>query len=158
MQMAKKEDKKQENLIRIMSTDINAEQKVIYGLAKIKGIGLMFSNALCEVLKLDKNTKIDSLKEKDIERIEEYLSNPQKTGLPNWMLNQRKEYTSGEDLHLISKDIDFNLLQLRRRVGKLKTYKSLRYKANLPVRGQRTKSNFRRNKMLASKKAKKGGK
>lgn len=150
-------EKQQATLIRILSTDINANSSILFGLSNIKGIGIMFSNAICNVLKLDKNAKLSSLSDKEIEKIEEYLSNPEMPGIPVWLKNQRKDYNSGEDLHLTAKDIDFNLLQLRRRVGKLKTYKSLRYRARLPVRGQRTKSNFRRNKTLAAMKAKRGG-
>ncbi len=152
-----KEEKQQSVLIRIAGTDISANSTILFGLAKIKGIGIMFSNAICQTLKLDKNMKLSSLKDSDIEKIESFLSNPEMPGIPNWLKNQRKEYESGKDLHLISKDIDFNLLQLRRRVGKLKTYKALRYRERLPVRGQRTKSNFRRNKTLAAMKAKRGG-
>jgi len=145
------------NLIRIVGTDINSELSLLYGLSKIKGISIMFANAICTILKYDKNAKISSLSEKDIEKLEEFLSNPIKTGVPTWLLNQRKEHVSGEDFHLVSKDIDFNMLQLKRRVGKLKTYKALRYRANLPVRGQRTKSNFRRNKTIAAMKSKRTG-
>lgn len=146
------------NFIRILGTDIKGDSSLLYGLAQMKGVGYMFSNALCVVLKLDKNAKVSSLSEKDITKIEEYLSNPKKEGLPSWLLNQRKDLETGEDLHLASKDIEFNQIKIRRAASKLKTYKGLRYRARLPVRGQRTKSNFRRNKTLAAMKAKVGGK
>ncbi len=152
-----KEEKAQTELIRIMGTDIKANYTILYGLAKIKGIGIMFSNALCEVLGYDKNAKISTLSEKDLEKIENFLSNPDKKGLPSWVLNQRKDYETGKDMHLVTKDIEFNDLQLRRRIGKLKTYKALRLRQRLPVRGQRTRSNFRRNKTLAAMKSKRGG-
>lgn len=153
-----KQESNVENVIRIMSTGISAHYNLLYGLSKIKGISIMFANAMCHTLKLDKNKKIADLKDEEITKIEEFLSNPKKAGLPSWLLNQRKELESGEDVHLASKDIDFNLLQLRRRLSKLKTYKGLRLRANLTVRGQRTKSNFRRNKTLAAMKSKRGGK
>jgi len=152
-----REEKQQMHLVRILNTDINGENNLLYGLAKIKGLSVMFSNAVCNVLKLDKTAKISELSEKDIETIEKYLSDPEMKGIPNWLKNQRLEYETGENLHLTSKDVDFNLLSLKRRVGKLKTYKALRYRARLPVRGQRTKSNFRRNKTIAAMKAKRGG-
>lgn len=152
-----RDQKKQADLIRIVGTDINSELTLLYGLAKIKGINIMFSNAICNILKLDHNAKISSMTEKEVEKLEEFLSNPEKKGVPKWLLNQRKEYETGEDLHFVSKDIDFGMLKLRRRVGKLKTYKALRYRANLPVRGQRTKSNFRRSKTIAAMKSKRGG-
>lgn len=65
--------------------------------------------------------------------------------------------TTGNDLHLTSKEIEFNLIQLKRSASKLKSYKGLRYRAKLPVRGQRTKSNFRRTKTFAAMKAKSTG-
>lgn len=152
-----REEKQQVELIRIMGTDIKAGSTLLYGFAKIKGVSIMFSNAICNVLKFDKNRKISSLTEKETEKLEEFLSNTKKEGIPEWLLNQRKDLETGENLHFVSKDIDYNLLQLRRRLGKLKTYKGLRLRAGLPVRGQRTKSNFRKNKTLAAMKSKKGG-
>lgn len=150
--------KKQENLIRILGTDINADMSLLYGLAKIKGVSVMFSNAMCHQLKLDKNSKISALSEKDIERVENYLSEPKKEGIPKWLLNQRKDLETGDDLHVSGKDIDFNLMQLKRKLGRLKTYRGLRLRLGLPVRGQRTKANFRRNKTIAAMKSKSGGK
>jgi small subunit ribosomal protein S13 len=149
--------KNEMNLIRIAGTDINAESTILYGIAKIKGVSQMFANAVCVALGLDKNAKISSLSEKDIEKLEEFLTNPKKEGIPIWLLNQRKDYESGENLHLTTKDIEFNEMQMKRRTGKIKTYKAQRAKLKLPVRGQRTKANFRRNKTLAHIKSKSTG-
>jgi len=156
--MATEQKKAQVELVRIMGTDLKADANLLYGLTRIKGIGFMFSNAICNVLKLDKNRTIGSLTEKEIETLENFLSNPDKKNIPSWLLNLRKEYESGKDIHLVAKDIEFNLLQQTRRNSKLKTYKSLRKRAGVPVRGQRTKSNFRRNKTIAAMKSKSGGK
>ena len=150
--------KEQANLIRVMGTDIDAEANLIYGLAQIKGISYMFANAMINVLKLDKNLKIQDLDQKQLETIEQFLTNPEKQGIPSWLLNQRNDYESGKDMHLVSKDIEFNMLQLTRRLGKIKSYRGLRLRLRLPVRGQRTKSNFRRNKTLAAMKSKSVGK
>jgi small subunit ribosomal protein S13 len=156
--MAKQESKNEMHLIRILGTDINANLPILYGLAKIKGVNVMFSNAVCAALKLDKGAKISALSEKDVERIEEFLSNPEMPGIPDWLKNQRKDYETGKNFHLTSKDIDFNMLQFKRRIAKTKSYRAIRHKFRLPLRGQRTKSNFRRNKTLAAMKAKRGGK
>ena len=140
-----------------MGTDLRSSLDLLHGFAKIKGIGIMFSNAMCVVLKLDKSRRISSLTEKETEMVENFLTSPVKEGIPEWMLNQRKSLETGENIHLVAKDIDFDLIQTKRRLGKLKTYKGLRHRAGLPLRGQRTKSNFRRNKTLAAMKAKQGG-
>ena len=155
--MAKKDNKSAE-LIRIMATDIPANHSLLFGLSKIKGVGVMFSNAVCIALGMDKNKKIGTLSEKEIETIENYLSNGDFSGIPTWMLNQQKDVLTGEDKHFVSKDLDFQALQLQRRMSKIKSYRVLRSKLRLTVRGQRTASNFRRNRMLASKKSKTGGK
>lgn len=154
--MANKENKSAE-LIRIMATDIPASHSLLFGLSKIKGIGVMFSNAVCVTLGYDKNKKIGTLSEKEIETIEEYLSNNEFEGIPTWMKNQQKDTITGENKHFVNKDLEFQNLQLQRRNSKIRTYKVLRSKLRLTVRGQRTASNFRRNRMLNAKKAKKGG-
>ncbi|MFT4244174.1 MAG: 30S ribosomal protein S13 [Candidatus Woesearchaeota archaeon] len=155
--MAKKDNKSAE-LIRIMATDIPANHSLLFGLSKIKGVGVMFSNAVCIALDMDKNKKIGSLREEEIEIIENYLSKGDFSKIPTWMLNQQKDVLTGQDKHFVSKDLDFQALQLQRRMSKIKSYRVLRSKLRLTVRGQRTASNFRRNRMLASKKSKVGGK
>lgn len=151
------EKKNHAELIRILSTDIPANMSLRFGLARIKGINVMFVNAMCTLLKLNKNTKIAELTEDEVKRIEDFLSNPNKEGMPEWLLNQRKDYETGSNLHFAGKDLDYNLLQTKRRLFKLKTNRGLRLKQGLTVRGQRTKSNFRRSKTLSAMKSKAGG-
>ena len=141
-------------IVRILGTDIPSSKKLLYGFSKIKGISYIFSNALCNCLKLDKNRTIESLSDDEILKVEDFLQNPQKKELPIWLLNKQKDSENGENLHLAGKDIDFDLIKQRRHLFKIRTYKGLRARLKLPLRGQRTKSNFRRNKTLASIKSK----
>ena len=150
---SKKETIKVEYM-RIAGNDIPTNSTLAYGFSKIKGISHMFSNVLCVVLKLDKNKKIKDLSDKEIDIIEDFLENPKKKGIPTWLLNNQKEYVSGEDMHVVSKNLDYFNIQVKRRIMKLKNYKGLRTRLKLPVRGQRTASNFRKNKTIASIKAK----
>lgn len=140
----RKEGKKEVNFVRIMYTDINSEAKILYGLSKIKGVSFSFVNAMCHVLKYDSETKISDLTEKDIETIENFLSNPDKKNIPTWLMNNQKDYVTGNDAHLISKDLEFHQMQAKRRFAKIKSYRALRLRLGLTVRGQRTKGNFRR--------------
>lgn len=156
--MAKPQEKKVANLVRIMGTDLNADSSLLFGLAKIKGISYMFANATCKALGFDRTTKISALSEKEVEKLEEFLANPVKEGIPEWMLNSQKDVQTGQNLHYIGKDIEYNALQLRRRLAKTKSYRAIRTKHKLPLRGQRTKSNFRRSKTIAAMKSKTGGK
>ena len=152
-----KQEQKQETLVRILSTDIRAKMSLLYGFSKIKGVSYTFANALCHVLKLDKKEKIGNLTEEKIEKIEEYLSSQKKEGIPKWMFNNQKDHSSGKNLHITGKELDFAKIQQQRRLAKTRSYKALRTKLKLPVRGQRTQSNFRRSKTLAAIKAKQQG-
>ena len=78
--------------------------------------------------------------------------------MPEWLLNQRKDIFSGKNLHYNGKELEFNELQIRRRLLKTKSYRAIRTRDRLPLRGQRTKSNFRRSKTIAAMKSKSGGK
>ena len=77
------------------------------------------------------------------DEIEEILENPQKFNIPNWMLNRREDYETGENIHLIESDLDMTLRDDLNRMKKTRSYKGRRHEAGLPVRGQRTKSTFR---------------
>lgn len=152
-----RQEKKTVELIRVMGTDIPANLSLLFGLSKIKGINVMFANAVCVALDLDRNKKIATLTEQDIEVIENYLNGGDFSKIPSWMRNQQKEVFTGEDRHFVAKDLDFQNLQMQRRMSKIRSYRVLRSKLRLTVRGQRTASNFRRSKMLAAKKAKSMG-
>ena len=154
--MAKQETKTAE-LLRVMGTDIPANLSLLFGLSRIKGINVMFANAVCVALGMDRNKKVGTLTEKDVEVIENYLSGGDFSKIPVWMRNQQKDVLTGKDNHFVAKDLDFQSLQMQRRMAKIRSYRVLRSKLRLTVRGQRTASNFRRSKMLAAKKAKSMG-
>lgn len=139
------EDKKkhEERVVRIMSEDIEGRMSLLSGLTKIKGISWSFSNAVCHVLKMDKKRQIGSLNEKEVQKIEEFIKNPQ---LPEHLLNRRNDFESGEDGHLTGADLDLKKEFDIKRLKKIKSYRGFRHSAGLPTRGQRTRGNFRPNK------------
>ena len=61
--------KDEERMVRIMSKDIEGRMKVYPGFTKIKGVSWSMANAICKMLKFDKNKKIGSLKEDEIKKI-----------------------------------------------------------------------------------------
>ena len=135
--------KYKERLVRILSKDIEGEKKIYPGLTKIKGVSWGLSNAVCRILKIDRNRKIGSLNEKEILMITDFLKNPE---LPNHIKNRRKDYETGQDKHLIGSDLELRKDFDIKRLKKIKSYKGYRHMSNLPLRGQRTKSHFRINK------------
>lgn len=131
------------HLVRIANTDLKGEKQILFALQKIKGISHSLANAICQVAGVMKTKNAGELSNDEEKKLNEVLLNLTSTEIPNWMLNRRLDYETGEDLHLLGADIKFTVDNDKKREGKIKTYKGIRYQARLPVRGQRTKSNFR---------------
>lgn len=140
-----KPERIEEALIRILSTDIPGNKKVLAGLTRIKGISWTFSNAILNKLGIDKNKRIKDLKKEEIENISEFVTNPE---LPSFLLNRKKDLETGENLHLIGSELDLQKEFDIKRLKKLKCWKGIRHSQGQPVRGQRTKSHFRENKTI----------
>lgn len=151
----KQKQKYDERVIRILSRDIEGGMKMYSGLTKIKGISWGLSNAVCKVLKIDKNRKIGSLTNEEIKKIIEFIKNPK---IPTYMLNRRADFKTGEDKHLVSSDLDLQNEFDIKRLKKIKSYKGYRHMGGLPLRGQRTRSNFRKNRRKGTGIKKKGKK
>jgi small subunit ribosomal protein S13 len=145
--MALKEEKHEERIVRILSKDIEGKMKVYPGLAKIKGISWGLSNATCKMLNIDKNRKIGSLSEDELKKISEFLKSPK---LPIFLLNRRKDFETGVDRHLVGTTLELQKDFDIKRLKKIRSYKGLRHAVGLPVRGQRTRSHFRKNKKRGS--------
>jgi small subunit ribosomal protein S13 len=136
--------------VRIANTDLDGNKSIGNALRKIKGVGFMFSNMICNIAGVDKATKSGYLTDEQVKKLDEILNNLSKYNAPAWMLNRRKNYDDGKDYHLVTGDLSFANENDIKRMKKIRSYKGVRHGMGLPVRGQRTKSNFRRNKGKAS--------
>ena len=129
-------------IVRIANTDINGEKKLVHGLTRVKGIGLRMSTIVADTAGIDRNVLIGDLKDEQIEKIKDVISNLNKTA-PEWMLNHRRDYETGENFHFVSTDIDIKLRDEINIMKKIKSYRGVRHEMGLPVRGQRTKAHGR---------------
>jgi len=134
------------HLVRIANTDLDGRKPLYYALTKIKGVNFMFANMVCHLAKMNRYTKTGELTDSETEVLDNVLKNPIKYNAPAWMLNRRKDYTTGEDKHVITGDLKFATENDIRLLKKIKAYRGIRHIFGLPVRGQRTRSNFRKNK------------
>jgi len=134
------------HILRVAGVDLNGNKKILNELRKIKGVSFAFANAICKLTGVDKNQQVGYVDEKYVSKIEEVIKEPAKFGIPSWMLNRRDDPEEGEDRHLIGPDLTFTNQTDVRIMQKIKCYKGFRHHFRLPLRGQRTKSNFRRNK------------
>jgi small subunit ribosomal protein S13 len=149
------QEKHENRVVRILSKDIEGRMKVYPGLTQVKGVSWTLSNAVCAILEIDKTKKIGLLTEEEIEKITTFLKNPQ---IPEHLFNRRADFESGEDKHLIGINLELTKEFDVKRLKKIKSYRGFRHMSGLPMRGQRTKSNFRKNRKKGSGIKKKGEK
>ena len=138
------EDEEFKHLVRISRKDVDGNKKIEYALTDIKGVGLSLSRSLAIAMGFDLEKKIGYISDEDIVKIEEALKDPQSYNIPKWMLNRQDDYVTGETTHLIESDLDMMLRDDLNRMKKTRSYKGRRHEVGLPVRGQRTKSTFRK--------------
>jgi len=137
------ENKNEDRLVRVLAKDIEGKLKIFVGLTKIKGISWAFANAMCKKLKLDKNRKIGSLTKEEIEKINDFAKHPD---VPSFILNRRRDFETGNDKQSIGNDLEMQKDSDISRLKKIKSYRGQRHSLGLPMRGQRTRSHFRKNK------------
>ena len=141
------------HLVRISRKDVSGNKTIEQALTEIKGVGISLSKTMCRVLDLDLEAKIGYIADEDVLKIEEILENPLDFGIPAWMLNRREDYETGENIHLIESDLDMTLRDDLNRMKKTRSYKGRRHEVGLPVRGQRTKSTFRKSSTVGVKRS-----
>jgi small subunit ribosomal protein S13 len=148
------------HILRITDTDVDGTLKVPYALRKIKGVSLNLANAILKRAGIDPNMRAGFLTEAEVEKIEEIIKEPTKYGLPNWLLNRRKDLETGKDMHLISADLILRTKMDIEKMKELKSWRGYRHAYGLKVRGQRTRTTGRTGKAVGVKKkaaAKPGG-
>ena len=133
-------------IVRVANTDLNGKKKIGVAITKIKGIGRIFAKAICNSIGLDMEKKAGALSEAEIKKLNEVVVDISSLSIPDWMYNRRRDYETGETVHLINADLKFAKDNDIKRERKTKSNRGMRHSRGLPVRGQRTKSNFRRNK------------
>ena len=106
---------------RIVGVDIPEKKKLKVSLTYIFGIGPHRALELCKTCNLDPEARVSTLSESDMGKINSAIQN-----------NYQVE---GDLKRQIQQDI--------RRLQAINSYRGLRHRRGLPVRGQRTKTNAR---------------
>jgi small subunit ribosomal protein S13 len=133
-----------ENLVRILGNDIHGELNMLIGLRQIKGIGYMFANSMLQVLKINPHQKVGNLTTEQISSIEKIIEDPKAADFPIWFLNRRQDIETGDDMHLVTSDIAFNIRNDVEREKNLFSWRGYRHMYGLKVRGQRTRCTGRK--------------
>ncbi len=134
------------HIVRVANVDVPGEKAVKIALTKIKGVGMQFAGVVCTLANVKKNQKVGTLSEAEIQKLNDIVKNPETAGMPTWMFNRRKDYDTGEDKHILTGDLAYTKENDLKRLKKIKSLRGVRHGKKLPVRGQRTRSNFRKTK------------
>tara|TARA_B000000460_G_scaffold237380_1_gene200143 strand:- start:631 stop:1251 length:621 start_codon:yes stop_codon:yes gene_type:complete len=133
-----------ENLIRILGNDIPGEKKALIGLTQVRGIGYMFANSILQILKINPDSKIGTLSPEQVSSVEKMIQDPKSVNFPTWFLNRQKDFGTGDDIHLLTSDIAFNLRNDVEREKGVFSWRGYRHMYGLKVRGQRTRCTGRK--------------
>ena len=144
--MAEKQQENFKHIVRIANVDVPGGKQTKVALTKIKGIGVILADVICKLAKVDRNKKAGNLTNDEVIELNKVATAPAEKGIPEWMANRRKDYDSGEDKHLITGTLNFTKENDLKRLKKIKCLRGARHQKGLPVRGQRTRSNFRKSK------------
>jgi small subunit ribosomal protein S13 len=142
-QQEKKKDSDFNYIVRIANTDIDGEKRIIFGLTQIKGLGRRMATFVADSAGIDRKIKCGNLKEPQLEKINSVLQTMNEKA-PSWILNHRKDYDTGKDLHLIGGDIEMRLRDDVNLLKMIRSYRGIRHESGLRARGQRTRANNRR--------------
>ncbi|MBI2557906.1 30S ribosomal protein S13 [Candidatus Woesearchaeota archaeon] len=144
--MAEEQKQELKYFVRISNTDLDGNKPISQSLIKIKGISFMFSNAICKSAGIEMAKKTGYMTEQEINKIDEIIKEPSKFKIPSWLFNRKRDPEDNTNKHLTGTNLSFIQDNDIKMMKKMKSYRGIRHSFGLPVRGQRTKSNFRKNK------------
>ncbi|MFH0933022.1 MAG: 30S ribosomal protein S13 [Nitrospirota bacterium] len=108
-------------MARIAGVDLPKNERIEIGLTRIFGIGRSLSQKILSEIKVNPNTRVKDLTDEDIVKIRTVID---------------REYRVEGDLR---RDISMDI----KRLMDIGSYRGLRHRTGLPVRGQRTRTNAR---------------
>ncbi|KAJ5476846.1 hypothetical protein N7475_002575, partial [Penicillium sp. IBT 31633x] len=141
-------------ILRLLNTNVDGKQKIMYALTQIKGVGRRYSNLVCKKADVDLNKRAGELTTEELERIVTILQTPTQYKIPSWFLNRQRDITDGKDTQVVSNGLDSKLREDLERLKKIRSHRGLRHYWGLRVRGQHTKTTGRRGRTVGVSKKK----
>lgn len=113
--------KDKDKMARIAGVNIPTDKRIEVALTYIFGVGPTTSKKILVDLKIDKNTRTKNLTDSQVERLRTEIDRKLK----------------------VENDLRAEISQNIKRLKEISSYRGVRHIKNLPVRGQRTKTNAR---------------
>lgn len=119
-------------MARIAGVDLPRDKRVVIGMTYIHGVGLTRSKKILEAAGIDFSKRVKDLTDEETTAIRKILEG----GIPNIK-------DGSVDLFKIEGDLRREVTENIKRLMEIGSYRGLRHRKGLPVRGQRTKTNAR---------------
>ena len=129
--------------MRVARVDLDGTNVLVKEIAKIRGVGPSMAVAVARSTGIPERLRVGLLSEAQIAQLEKILKNLG-DHVPRYLLNRRKDMQSGLDVHLVGSDLALQIsrdIEFEKKVG---SWRGIRHKLGLKVRGQRTKTSGRR--------------
>ena len=111
-------------MARIAGVDLPREKRVEIGLTYIYGIGLTSSKRILKEANVNPDTRVKDLTDDEVKELAQVIS----------------------DTQMVEGDLRREIAMNIKRLQEIGCYRGIRHRKNLPVRGQKTKTNARRRK------------
>ncbi len=108
-------------MARIAGIELPRDKRVEIGLTYIFGVGLTTSHKILAATSIDPSIRVKDLSEEQVNRLREYID--------------RTFKVEGD----LKREVDMNI----KRLIEIQSYRGQRHRKNLPVHGQRTRTNAR---------------
>jgi small subunit ribosomal protein S13 len=108
-------------MARIAGVDIPREKRVVIALTYIYGLGRSKSREILAATQIDESIRVKDMDETQVNRLREYID--------------RNQVVEGD----LRREVSMNI----KRLIEIGSYRGIRHRRNLPVRGQRTRTNAR---------------
>jgi small subunit ribosomal protein S13 len=108
-------------MVRIAGIDLPKTKRIEYALTKIYGIGVISSRTILKKANIDNDLRTNELSDEHISSIREIL----------------------ESNYIVESDLKRKISLNIKRLGEINCYKGKRHRQQLPLRGQRTRTNAR---------------
>jgi len=143
-----------QHILRVLNTNIDGRQKIMFGLTAIKGVGRRYANLVCKKADIDMNKRAGELTEEEIDRVITIMQNPRIYKIPDWFLNRQKDLKDGKYSQILANQLEHKLREDLERLKKIRAHRGLRHYWGVRVRGQHTKTTGRRGRTVGVSKKK----
>ena len=128
------------HLVRIKSTDLEGHLPVSLGLSKISGVNRRLAQTIVRTINIPSSERVGSLTDTIIKEIESIISDPVSAGIPEWMVNRRKDRQTGDNIHITEAQLILQTKQDIERYIRIRSRRGIRHSFKLKVRGQKTRT------------------